>query len=139
MDENIEKRIKWFESLLNVDGIKLAFGPDFSDDCSSYEYGIDQEYLSRKVLYFDKETNRLMTHAPGGSHWRRNSNILKISSNENFRWVLSAAIEGKMELLPKYRIVYVLVETNDWHVVLEKDINGEQVTDSICKLASVLA
>jgi hypothetical protein len=44
-----------------------------------------------------------------------------------------------MELLPRYRTVYVLVETNDEHIVLEKEINGEQVTDAICKLVSVFA
>lgn len=120
MCEKIKKMIEWFEELLETDGIKLAFGNDFSDDCSVYDclYDIDELYLARKILYFDKSAKKLMTHAPGGCYWRRNSNIRRVVFSENVRWVMANEIRNADIISSGY----VLVEDNNRNIIKSKDI-----------------
>lgn len=120
MGEEIKQMVKWFEELLEVDGIQLRFGSDFSDGCSSCKklYDIDGKYLTRKILYFDKSNKTLMTHAPGGSHWLRNNNMQKIVFNENVRWVMDYEIRGVDVIGP----TWVVVEDNKHNVLKSRDI-----------------
>lgn len=132
MGEEIKKMVEWFEELLETDGIKLAFGNDFSDDCSTYGhlYDIDSLYLTRRVLYFDKSTKKLMTHAPGGSNWRRNSNIRRLAFGSNVRWVMSSEIRGENIIEPSW----VLVEDNNINILKSRDIRSrrfEELCNSI--------
>ena len=81
--EEKSKYTKWFEDILNVNGIK--FKKNITQDWCD---GFTTRELTRKILYFDTLNKVICTHSPYGTHWENAKHIVKLTANDNFRWYI---------------------------------------------------
>ena len=113
---------KWFEDLLGVENITFLLGAEqevYNGD------DFDREILTRKILYYDKTNNTISTHSPYGTHWEKRKDVVKLKSDENFRWVINGE-----EFLSSYKFCHVRLETYDGRIEDLGCFNGDKVTET---------
>jgi len=90
MTNYVLNTINFLKELLSTKDLIIE-SYEFSD--SADEYDIDH-YFNRKTLYFNRNTNVLTALCPlNSSQLKFHKEIIKIESNENFRWVLKSQIK----------------------------------------------
>lgn len=90
MRDYLNKTISFFEELLSFKKIVIE-SVEFTADAD--EYDVDK-YLTRKTLYFNKNTGVLYALCPlPSASLKFHKEIVKLESNVNFRWIVKSAIK----------------------------------------------
>lgn len=122
--------IKWFETLLGVESITFLYDMDNKVfDANGDGYDFESKVLTRKVLYYDKTNNIISTHSPYGTHWEKRKDVVKLKSNENFRWVI-----GGDEFLSSTKFCNVALETYNGNIENLGCFNVSKVCETYDKL-----
>lgn len=130
MKEHFKKLKDYFISILKVDDIKFLAGSRFgmveiNEETSRYDV---TDYFKTKKLYFDSNTNTLMTFCPyNGSQLKNHPEISTLQCDDYFKWIILFKVFNENYLkrtvaTPIRRICgdeYTIIDTPNQKIVSE--------------------